>query len=216
MKALPKPRKEPRQARSQQMVDLILEATARVLAKNGYARTNTNLIAERAGVSVGSVYQYFPNKDSLIVAVHERHARQMVRVIDTILSGSGNGTLREQIAAMVRAWLAAHLVDPELHRVLERDLPFLDPPHDGNPSDQSIFDRVRRLLEERCDQITLTDRGLATWVVVNMVKSLVHAAVIEPPRLAALADIECAITDAVMGVLVGTTTIARSVVEETT
>lgn len=56
MKSLPQPRKAPRQARSQQMVEVILEATARVLGERGYAGTNTNVVAERAGVSVGSLY----------------------------------------------------------------------------------------------------------------------------------------------------------------
>src|SRR5689334_3047576 len=85
-KALPQPRKQPRQARSQHMVETILEATARILAERGYVGTNTNLVAERAGVSVGSLYQYFPNKKSLVAALHERYAAQMERAIDTVLA----------------------------------------------------------------------------------------------------------------------------------
>jgi hypothetical protein len=134
----------------------------------------------------------------------------MCQVIDAILSKSRSGTLRDQVTAMIRAWLAAHLVDPELHRVLERELPFLDPPHDGSRSDHNIFEHIRRLLEDRREEISPTDHRLATWVVVHMVKSLVHAALIEPPQQAALADIERAITDAVMGFLVGGGALAAS------
>ena len=71
------PRKLPRQARSQATVDALLDATAQVLVERGYARTTTNAVAERAGVSVGSLYQYFPNKDALITALQQRHVRQM-------------------------------------------------------------------------------------------------------------------------------------------
>lgn len=63
------------------MGEAILEATARVLAERGYAGTNTNRVAERAGVSVGSVYQYFPHKDSLVAALHERHGARMYAAI---------------------------------------------------------------------------------------------------------------------------------------
>ena len=75
---IPQPRRLPRQQRSQALFDAILEATAQVLVEHGYAGANTNLIAERAGVSVGSLYQYFPNKDALVAALHERHAENVV------------------------------------------------------------------------------------------------------------------------------------------
>lgn len=120
MQALPQPRRIPRQARSRALVEVILEATARVLAERGYAGTNTNLVAERAGVSVGSVYQYFPNKDSLITALHEQHAAQMQAAIEAVLAGAQPRGLRGHLAAIVHALLAAHQVAPALHRVLER------------------------------------------------------------------------------------------------
>ena len=185
------------------MVETILDATARVLAARGYAGTNTNLIAERAGVSVGSVYQYFPNKDALIVALHDRHAAQMRDVIDCVLAGSARAGLRDRIAAMGRALLAAHLVQPDLHKVLERELSFFDALAENSPPDQGVFGVVRALLEERQNEISVVNRDLAAWVVVQIMLSLVHAAVIEPPRQFATVDIERAITDAVVGYLTG-------------
>jgi AcrR family transcriptional regulator len=71
------PRKRPSQSRSAATVKAILDATARILVERGYAATSTNAVAERAGVSVGSLYQYFPNKDALIAALHTRHIEQM-------------------------------------------------------------------------------------------------------------------------------------------
>src|SRR5262250_749285 len=67
------PRKRPRQARSRATVDSILEATARVLVKRSFDGLTTNLVAEAAGISIGSLYQYFPNKAALVGALIEKH-----------------------------------------------------------------------------------------------------------------------------------------------
>ena len=200
MPTIPLPRKEPRQARSRNTVDTILEATARVFAEYGYAGTNTNVIADKAGLSVGSVYQYFPNKDSLIAALHQRHGEQMQQTVEAVLASPCDPTLRGHIDAMVRALLAAHLVEPDLHKMLELEFPFFDVPRSESAPDRGIFHRVRKLLDDWRAEITPTDLDLATWIVLHVVESMVHAAVIDPPRFDLVA-IENGIVDAVMGYL---------------
>lgn len=201
MKDLPKPRKQPSQARSQQMVEVILEATARVLAERGYARTNTNLVAERAGVSVGSVYQYFPNKDSLVTALHERHGAQMYAVIDGVLASAHPRNLRGHIDAMVQAMLAAHQMEPVLHKVLEKEFPFFDAPKAESAADRGIFSRMRGLLEEYGDQVIPGNLYLTTWTVLQIMESLIHAAVIDPPQEFSIQDIQKGITRTIFGYL---------------
>ncbi len=201
MTTIPQPRKSPRQQRSQQTVETILQATARVLAQHGYAGTNTNLIAETAGVSVGSLYQYFPNKNALIAALHDRHDNQMLDVIDQALLGNPAATLRERVAAIVGASLHAHLLEPALHRVLEREFPLFDPPRDHSRADQDIHRRMRHLLELHRAEIAQQDRELATYVVLRIIESLVHAAALEPPAGFSPAQLEQAVVDAVMGYL---------------
>ncbi|MGM9515087.1 TetR/AcrR family transcriptional regulator [Roseateles sp. DB2] len=181
------------------MVDSILEAAAGVLSERGYAGTSTNLVAERAGVSVGSVYQYFPNKDSLVVALHDRHAGQMYQVIEAVLGTGQRGNLRSQVEAMVRALMAAHMVEPRLHRVLEQELPFFEVPKaNGSPSGQGIFSRVQQLLEQHRADILPQDLQLAAWVIQRIIESMVHAAVIEAPLGFSMPEIERAIVDAVL------------------
>src|SRR6185369_10221121 len=68
------PRKAPRQERAQATVEALLEATAAVLRAEGYDGLTTNKVAEAAGVSVGSLYQYYPGKDALVTAVLLRYA----------------------------------------------------------------------------------------------------------------------------------------------
>jgi AcrR family transcriptional regulator len=74
-------RKAPRQRRSQVMVDVILQAAARVLAKSGWAKFNTNEVARIAGVSIGSLYQYFPNKLALAEAIRQQHLAAILQVL---------------------------------------------------------------------------------------------------------------------------------------
>src|SRR5215467_8715998 len=74
------PRKVASQERSRLTVDALLEATARVLRKEGYDRASTNKIAAVAGVGIGSLYQYFPSKEALVAGVVERHAQQLLQV----------------------------------------------------------------------------------------------------------------------------------------
>ena len=201
MTSIPQPRKSPRQQRSQQTVDTILQATARVLAEHGYAGTNTNRIAETAGVSVGSLYQYFPNKNALIAALHDRHDKQMLALIDEVLDGNPAATLRERVAAIVAASLHAHLLEPALHRVLEREFPLFDQPRDHSRADQDIHRRMRHLLELHREEIEQQDRELATYVVLRIMESLVHAVALEPPAGFDPRQLEGAVVDAVMGYL---------------
>src|ERR1700679_3626916 len=100
------PRKAPQQQRSRETVDVILAATARVLVKEGFDHASTNRIAEAAGVSIGSLYQYFPSKESLVAALIERHfdemsavlSEEMERVADLPLAAA----LRRMVTLMMR------------------------------------------------------------------------------------------------------------------
>jgi len=159
------------------------------------------VVAERAGVSVGSVYQYFPNKDSLVTALHERHGAQMYAAIAEVLKAEQPEGLHGHVRAMVRALLAAHRVAPELHRVLEKEFPFFDAPRDQSVADGGIFQQVRQLLEVHRSSITHSDLDLATWMVLQTMESLVHAAVIEPPAMFHADAVEAAIVQVLMGYL---------------
>ena len=87
MRAIPTmlPRRRPRQARAQATVDAIIQATARVLVEDGYDRASTNRIAQAAGVSIGSLYQYFPSKEALVAALVETHVDRMMEAVTRIL-----------------------------------------------------------------------------------------------------------------------------------
>lgn len=194
-------RKQPRQARSQATVEAILVAAARVLEREGSRAFTTNRVAEAAGVSVGSLYQYFPNKEALIVALHDRHGRAMHRVIGDALADGAHATLREAVAAVVRGMLAAHADEPELHRVLEHEYASFDERTSAPDTGFDIYREVRRLLRRHAGEVRVADRELAAWAVAHTVHALVHAAVLEPPRRRRRGALEGAIVDVVLAYL---------------
>jgi len=192
-----KPRKLPRQSRSMAMVDAILEASTRILLERGYAGMSTNVVAERAGVSVGSLYQYFPNKESLLAALHQRHAMQMAHSLETILASPDAYGLRGAIERLVRAAMAAHEVEPELHRLLEKERPFFEEKGDDTGFGADIQRHIRRLLEEHAHVVRHCDLNLAAWMTMRLTESLVHSAVLYPPTELGAAQVEGAIVDAI-------------------
>jgi AcrR family transcriptional regulator len=117
------PRKKPRQPRAQATVDAMLEATAQVLKKVGYDRLTTNKVAEAAGVSVGSVYQYFPGKEALLIALMLRVAEKQRAAFVASLARSADAPIEDAIAGVLDSILAQTEIDPSLSAALMNELP---------------------------------------------------------------------------------------------
>ena len=109
--AVLEPRKSPVQARSTASVEALLEATIHVLLRVGKDRLTTTRVALRAGVSVGTLYQYFPNKRALLQAALRRHLEQVARAIENICREQMGNSLEEMAAALIDAFLAAKMKD---------------------------------------------------------------------------------------------------------
>src|SRR6187402_2230817 len=113
----PKPSTRPRKAaiqeRSRATVDALLDATARILTKHGYDRASTNRVAEAAGVSIGSLYQYFPSKEALVASLMERHVDEIRSILHAEMPRLFALPLEEGIQAAVRLMVAAHAHDPK-------------------------------------------------------------------------------------------------------
>jgi AcrR family transcriptional regulator len=105
------PRKSPVQARSTASVDAILEATIQVLLSEGKERLTTTKVALRAGVSVGTLYQYFPNKSSLLQAALKRHMVEVAEAVDVVCKEQIGKTLREMATALITSFLKAKMRD---------------------------------------------------------------------------------------------------------
>src|SRR5687768_9530655 len=114
------PRKCPRQARSAVTVEAIFEATIQVLLSAGSTRLNTTRVAERAGVSVGTLYQYFPNKQALLVAVLERYLAKLMDTLEAACIEHRGTTAEAMTDAAVKAYLQVKAEQAEASRALYR------------------------------------------------------------------------------------------------
>jgi len=113
-----KPRKSPVQARSTATIEVLHEATIQVLLKEGIVKCNTTRIAERAGVSVGSIYQYYPNRDSLLAAVLQRHLDSVAKKIEELCLKYEKTSIKTLISALVDEIILAKLSNPEESKAL--------------------------------------------------------------------------------------------------
>ncbi len=105
------PRKSPVQARSTASVDAILKATIQVLLKTGKERLTTTLVAARAGVSVGTLYQYFPNKSALLRAALQCHMDEVGSALTTVCREQAGSSLEQMATALVTSFMAAKMKD---------------------------------------------------------------------------------------------------------
>ena len=112
------PRKTPRQARSAVTIEAIFDATIQVLLSEGPTRLTTTLVAKRAGVSVGSLYQYFPNKRALLYAALERHLAMLVAALDDGCAAGHGMTVTLMAQTVVRSYFRAKMVEGEVSRAL--------------------------------------------------------------------------------------------------
>jgi len=179
------PRKLASQERSRATVDALLEATTRVLIKEGYDRASTNRIAEVAGVSIGSLYQYFPSKEALVAAVIDRHTQEISEVTRKALVKAAALPLEAAAREFVSVAIDGHRVNPKLHGVLAEQIPHVGRLENIEANVREGYALVRGYLEAHRDEIDVADLDLAAFVLVTVVEALTHAAVLRRPDILA-------------------------------
>jgi len=180
------PRKMPVQARSRATVDAILTAAAHILVKHGYEGSTTARVAERAGVSIGSLYQYFPNKEALIIALIEQHGRETLALIERTLEDPALVTLEDGLRALIRAGCEAHRIHPALHKILTEQVPRVGRFAKVMDTHRTVTAMVERFLRAHIDELAPgRDPVIAATVIETAVEALVHKAVIERQDLLA-------------------------------
>lgn len=196
------PRKEPTQARSKATVDALVEATARLLVDEGYEHVSTNRIAEVAGVSVGSLYQYFPNKQSLVMAVIRRHQDQMIAMLQRHVAELADAPVDQAVRTYVRAMFEAHRVHPELQRVLLPLMLQLGLDHLEDVQ-YRILAMVQAWLNRHRDEILPQRLDAAALVLVTSVESATHASFLDYSRGIDSQALEDEVIDLVLRYLTG-------------
>jgi AcrR family transcriptional regulator len=175
---LTKPRKTASQERAHATVDALVEATARILVREGFDKASTNRIAEVAGVSIGSLYQYFPSKEALVAAVVERHQHDIMQTVRAELDDVLALPMEQAVRKLVAVAVQAHRVAPKLHRVLAEQIPRVGPLEKLETFNRENFTLFRAFLERHQDELGVKDLELASFVCVTSIEALTHNAVL--------------------------------------
>ncbi|WP_433566829.1 TetR/AcrR family transcriptional regulator [Nocardia sp. CA-151230] len=175
------PRKTPRQQRSEFTFDAILDAAARLFQQHGYAATTTNKVAELAGVSIGTLYHYIPNKDALLYALAERHLRDGAAELlsEAAQLRSEQPSLAETVRRLITAVTRLHTTAPHMHRLLYEQAP-------RTPASTEKLKQFEQLL---AGEVTFhlsrlgvggTDPALTAVLLVQAVEAQIHGVVLDP------------------------------------
>jgi AcrR family transcriptional regulator len=182
-------------------VDVLLAATARVLVEEGYERATTNRIAERAGVSVGSLYQYFPHKDALVAALTERHIEQTFAALGRLAVELVDAPLEVGVRAAIETMIALHAVDPALHRVLTEELPRVHGLERLRQINRQAESLVRAMLQSHRARLRVANVELAAFLLVTTIEAATHAAVLDRPDALQSPDLADELSAMVVGYL---------------
>ena len=181
------PRKTPRQSRSKAMLDLILEAATRVLQRESLAGFNTNRVAEVAGISVGSLYQYFPNKAALVTALIDRAQSAIATALEQLVTELDGCSLTEAVAAMAAYTVRQQYGDPLLAAALDHEEKRLPIHGRLRQSEKRIIGIVQALLDRHTAQLSSGLPAAAAADCLTIAKAMVEAdagrSALPPPGL---------------------------------
>jgi AcrR family transcriptional regulator len=177
------PRRKPRQIRAELTRERILTAAAHVFTEHGYAAGTTNRIAEHARISIGSLYQYFPNKDAILAELLVRHIDRGAWTQADQLDLSP-GSLETMVRALVRHAIDNHGDDPQLLRIMIEEAPL----------SQALLDKVDRHGKIRVGQlrdllarhpdVRVSDLGAAAELILFTVEINTHKVMADPRTIA--------------------------------
>lgn len=160
-----KPRRSPKQARSRERVDAILDAAEAVFLERGFATATTNQIAARAGTSIGSLYRFFPNKEALLVALAERFAQRMLAIGAEVTNAGDERTLEDKVSDGIDRFNAFLVENPGFRILIE---------HGDNPAlseGRARYEQAMAGLIGRGHDLGQDPEGEAVGHVLNVVLS---------------------------------------------
>ena len=191
-------RKQPQQVRSNQLVDAVLQAAAQVLAKEGAQRFTTARVAEKAGVSVGSLYQYFPNKAAILFRLQSDEWQQTTDLLRTILEDADEPPL-DRLRALVHTFIRSECEEAQIRGALSDAAPLYRDAPEAKQARASGSGTMHVFMREALPDAPKATRELAADLIKITLSAFGHR-FSEAPRGAAeiktyadaLADMFCA------------------------
>lgn len=189
------PQKKPRQARAQVTVDAILEATIRIFEEEGLDAATTTRIAERAGVSVGTLYHHFQDRNAIVNALQDREFERALGLMEIVLSNDNLGKApRETVESVVRGLAALYGASPGLHRVLAIEGLRVASAERVHAFDLRVIAIIRTFLSASREQLRCENLEAASFTAYQAVRATMLACLLERP---AGLDIETLVTQVV-------------------
>jgi AcrR family transcriptional regulator len=163
-------RREPKQQRSRQTVEAVLDAVQCVLRRHGAQAITTNRVAEAAGVSIGSLYQYFPEKQAIFTALHDRHVDRVRHVIERTMTLCTSASLEEFTRELVERLANVHSEDAELHELVSVAVP-----GGANGFKRALHATFEQVMSPtKQDRYTPEEIERMLFLLPHMVEALVH------------------------------------------
>jgi AcrR family transcriptional regulator len=203
----PRERKQPQQARAQETVRAILEATVQILDREGLDAATTTRIAEVAGVSIGSLYQYFSHRDAILKALQDREFERTLAMMQRVLADANLDEAPEKtVAEALRSLAELYMTSPGLHRVLAIEGLRVAKAEHVHAFDLRVIDLVRHFLSATKAPIARRNLEAAAFIVYQSVRATMLAYLLErPPGLDAKGLTE-ELSEQVTGYLLRTST----------
>lgn len=162
-------------------MNAILDAVIRLLKRRGASAITTNSIAEAAGVSIGSVYQYFPDKRAIFIALHDRHIQQVDRVLQRKMHEAAAEPLDRLVSDLMDGMIEVHASDPELAALLDSQVP--DRADGAREFSLRLHEPLRKALAKHAKSLGgAVKLDLRAFLFANMLEAFGHAVVLRRPR----------------------------------
>jgi AcrR family transcriptional regulator len=174
-------RKRPQQARSRATVTIILDATIRILDREGADAATTTRVAEVAGISIGSLYQYFSDRDAILDALQDREFERAMEMMERLLAIGTRASAREVAREVVQGLLALYAAAPGLHRVLALEGVRVTPAERVKAFDMRVIAVIRSFLAVSSWSVRRKNVDAAAFVVFQSVRATLLSRMLEAP-----------------------------------
>ncbi len=164
-------RKQPKQARSAELVATILQAATQVLAKEGAARFTTARVAERAGVSIGSLYQYFPNKAAILFRLQRDEWTQTTDLLGTILTNTTQSPL-QRVHTLVHTFIQSECDEAEMRVALNDAAPLYRDAPEAQAIKANAEQTMRSFMQEALPAVSNAERDLAGQLITDTMSAV--------------------------------------------
>lgn len=164
-------------------MEAILQATRNLAVRDGLERVTTNAVAKTAGVSIGSLYQYFDNLEAIIAELSRRHVESVLELMFAEVDALAHESLEVGTRRLIRLMVEIHRQDPELHRVIAQSWPSLAARTHLSRVEQQLMRTAVAYLEHHRERLVVDDLQRAAFVAIGSIEALTHNAVVMRPEL---------------------------------